>query len=505
MKILSIFWFIAVFVFLALISCAELPCPKGYLAGNEDQLYPSCKNEEKLINNKTLWMLALVGSAANNQSNISMQWARLYGGAKKVYLGVDLVTDKSDNIYTTGYYFEGYDSSNSGSFVTKHDTDGNKTWDVTYTKTTANAIALDNQKNVYIVGDATSTVDGNSCYNLASRGCLFLAKYDNAGNRQWTKTFYGKNYSTKATTNGKDIAIDSSDNVYVLGYTDGYISGQSNPDDNQGVLLLKYDTSGNQQWGKLLLPENPTGESYSYASTNSILIEGNGNIYAAGFTDGHLGGQKLTGTTDTFIIKYNNNGDIQWTKLIGESGSETLGAYIALDSQNNLYVAGNYKASYYSASFMGEYCYAIVSGSKISQSSCDYIIKYDSNMNRKWVRLLASTDNIGINGMAIDKLDNIYLIGTAQYSIDNYESLDEVSGLLMKYNSNGERQWYELFSSKNTNTGGRGITISSDNSLYGTGNTGYDINQIYSNNYPTIDFYGQTFTGLRDAFIVKYK
>lgn len=490
------------FSLIFLSSCNQIPCVNGIYGGLEEKMYPSCKVEEDY----TEELAALVFLSTNeNQSNSgTMQWARLYGKSDHLYQGIDLVTDESDNIYSTGNY-DFYGSSNSGSYVMKYDTNGNKIWDTSYYETNVNAIALDSQKDIYIVGHASSTLDGNSCYNLASRKCLFLIKYDNDGSLQWTKTFYGKNYSNKASTEGRNIVIDSNDNLYVVGETNGYIDGYSNPEDNEGVLLLKYDTSGSKEWGKLLIPENPSGEVYSYVSVNSMVLDGDDNIYIGGYTEGHLDGQQLSGSIDTFIIKYNSNGDIQWTKLIGSSGFETLGADLVLDSQNNLYVLGSYKTSSYGVGFMGEDCYIVLSGGKIPQSSCNYIIKYDSNMNQKWIKLLAPSNNIGVNGMAIDKYDNIYLAGSTQYSIDDYESLDEVSAFFMKYDSNGKRQWYQMLSAENANTGGYGITISNNNMLYATYNTGYDINQIYSNTLPTIDFYGQSLTGLRDAYVVKYK
>ncbi len=54
---------------------------------------------------------------------------------------------------------------------------------------------------------------------------------------EWYKT-WGGSFNDK----GESVAVDSSDNVYVGGYTDSFGAG------SYDSLLIKYDSSGNQQW-----------------------------------------------------------------------------------------------------------------------------------------------------------------------------------------------------------------------------------------------------------------
>ena len=68
-------------------------------------------------------------------------------------------------------------------------------------------IALDSSNNVYITGETFSYGNG--------RGDIFLIKYNEFGIQQWI-TLWGYN----DTERGNGVVIDSSDNIFVVGYTD---------------------------------------------------------------------------------------------------------------------------------------------------------------------------------------------------------------------------------------------------------------------------------------------
>ena len=74
---------------------------------------------------------------------------------------------------------------------------------------------------------------------------------------------------------GNSIAIDSSDNIYITGYTYGDLGGNTNSG-NSDAFLAKYNTSGNNQWTKLLGTSSGT-------VGNGIGVDSSGNIYFSGF------------------------------------------------------------------------------------------------------------------------------------------------------------------------------------------------------------------------------
>jgi hypothetical protein len=46
------------------------------------------------------------------------------------------------------------------------------------------------------------------------------------------------------------------------------------------------------------------------------------------------------GTTDFFVIKYNNIGEKQYTRQLGVTGASTYGRSVATDASGNVFVAG---------------------------------------------------------------------------------------------------------------------------------------------------------------------
>ena len=93
------------------------------------------------------------------------------------------------------------------------------------------------------------------------------------------------------TTNdfGKDIAVDGSGNVYVVGEAD--IGGQYD------LIVAKYNSSGTIQWQRALVSDSGHG----------IAVDSSGNAYVVGRTT-----TSTAGGNDISIAKYDTDGNIQW-------------------------------------------------------------------------------------------------------------------------------------------------------------------------------------------------
>jgi len=117
---------------------------------------------------------------------------------------------------------------------------------------------------------------------------MILVKYDSSGVQQWNRTWGGidRDY-------GVVPAVDSSDNVYVSGGTDSFGAG------SWDAVLVKYDSSGVQQWYR-------TWGGSNEDNGRGVAVDSSDNVYLAGRTF-NFG----AGSSDMYLVKYgvDGNGD----------------------------------------------------------------------------------------------------------------------------------------------------------------------------------------------------
>jgi hypothetical protein len=172
----------------------------------------------------------------------NQQWIEQFGSSV-LDVSNGIATDSNGNIYLTGYTGGDLEGQNAGSvdvWVAKYDTTGKQQWidqfgssDYDY----SNGIATDSNGNIYLTGYTRGDLEGQN----AGSDDAWFAKYDTTGKQQWIDQFGSLNddYS-----NG--IATDSNGNIYLTGYTQGNLEGQNAG--NRDFWVAKYDTTGKQQW-----------------------------------------------------------------------------------------------------------------------------------------------------------------------------------------------------------------------------------------------------------------
>ncbi len=109
---------------------------------------------------------------------------------------------------------------------------------------------------------------------------MFIAKYSSGMVLQWVRL----SGVAAANTYGNWITLDSTNNIYVTGNTNGNLDGQTKSG-VQDMFVIKYDTSGNKIWTKLL------GSSGSTADGQGVTFDTAGTMYASGTINGNIGGQ----------------------------------------------------------------------------------------------------------------------------------------------------------------------------------------------------------------------
>lgn len=365
-------------------------------------------------------ILAAAGAAGASED----YWiATLGGSVDDVGKGIDV--DSSGNVYVIG------DTSSSGAgsndaLIAKYDESGVIQWQRTLGGSgyeNGMQIKVDSSSNAYLIGQTQSGGQGVNDY--------LIAKYNSSGTLQWSRTLGGSSGDV-----GNGIAVDSSANVYVIGYhsfdfkprfgfakynssgaiqwqrtlgttsesdvghgidvdSSGnvYVFGETNSSGAGGddFLFAKYNSSGTIQWQHTLGGSNDT-------KGRAGVVDSSGNVYIAGYTN-----SAGAGSFDLLVAKYNTSGVIQWQRTLGGTSSER-GNAIAVDSSGNVYVSG------------------LVSSA--GAGSNDFlIVKYNTSGVIQWQRMLGGTGNDVSNGIAVDGSGNVYVNGTTTSAGNNQQFL----------------------------------------------------------------------------------
>jgi hypothetical protein len=204
-----------------------------------------------------------------------------------------------------------------------------------------------------------------------------------------------------------------------------------------------------------------------------VAVDSSGNSYVTGTTNGNLDGQILTGTRDAFVIKYDINGNKQWTRLSKASSSETIGYGITVDASGNCYISGQtYTGSAYHV----------------------FIVKFDSSGNMLWTRTAGVAFGIGTYGrsLCVDASGNVYVTGVTYGSFDGQAMTGSRDVFVTKYNTSGALQWTRFLGAAGAQTTGESVcTDAAGTYCYVVGETNGGLD-------------GETLNGTQDGFIVKY-
>ncbi|MEI1278547.1 SBBP repeat-containing protein [Leptospira venezuelensis] len=334
--------------------------------------------------------------------------------------------------------------------------------------TYANAITSDPSGNIYTAGEAWGDLDGQIRSGYID---LFVIKYDTNGNKQWTRLLGTP--GEIAETYAYGITSNSSGNIYTTGYTNGNLDGQTKTG-SQDLFIVKYDSNGNKQWTRLL------GIVNKQTRAQGITSDSLGNIYITGYTSGNLDGQTKTGSYDLFVIKYDSNGNKMWTRLLGASGATTYSRHIVSDSSGNVYATGSTHGN-------------LDGQTKVGNIDL-FVVKYDPNGNKQWLKLLGVfSREAEAYGITSDLSGNIYTTGYTNGNLDGETRTGSQDLFIVKYDTNGNKQWTRLLGGDERDTYAYGITSDSSANVYITGYT-----------YANFDGPPKSAGVIPDLFVVKY-
>ena len=289
---------------------------------------------------------------------------------------------------------------------------------------------IDSDNIRLVIGDNTvsdngSVIPGFTIDDMLSVGdSVYYAPY---GKHHWISTLH----STIGDITGWACAVDSSDNIYTIGYI--------YEDSTLGsIVLTKHSSSGSLIWQRAL---SGAYKEYGYG----IAVDTLNNVFITGETR-----SQSYSNRDMLIAKYDTDGDLKWTHRFGEFYNSTdVGKAVAVDNLGNSYYTG----------------YITTGFGTTSQRTGIFIAKVDTDGNLQWQRELgysATRDEEG-NGITVDGDGNVYVV--AEADSPSYTAL-----ILAKYNTHGDIQWSRSLTG-NKSDSGYGVDTDSSGNVYVAGMT----------------------------------
>ena len=343
-------------------------------------------------------------------------------GSSNVDKGLSIKTDADGNSYICGFYssnatFGSFPLVSAGlqdGFVAKISSAGAVVWATSLGGTEndiANAVNFDGDGNVLVTGQfkgtaqfgGTTLVSATDPSTMLSSIDIFTVKLNSAGSVLWAEQ--GK---AKYTDRGLDVAGDSDGNVFVTGqYSDTILFDQThNNIASNSIFLVKYNSSGEEQWFRKI-----GGSTLNVVS--GIAVDGDDNIFLTGDFEGSV---TFFGSPDVvlndvydraiFIAKYNNEGNILWTKSSG-SDSYVGSKNIALDNESNAYITGNFECKFNAfADFYGEGTFNSIGKKDI------YTAKYSAAGVLEWARNCGGLEEDNSFGITVNNNTNPIIAGS---------------------------------------------------------------------------------------------
>lgn len=382
----------------------------------------------------------------------AVTWSRQTGGVN-LDEGRAVAVDGSGNAYISGLAST---LAGGNAFLTKYDSAGTLLWSqqvLTGTHSESWSVAVDGSGSAYISGSGRGNVAGPS----AGNDDAFLIKYDSAGTLLWSRQI-----GSTITDDGRSVAVDSSGNAYISGYTRGNLAGPNAG--SSDAFLAKYDSTGDLLWSRQI------GTSTNDLSF-SVAADASGGAYITGGTRGSLGGPNA-GDFDAFLTKYDSAGAMLWSRQIGTIADDVSYSVI-VDGSGNAFISG-----YTSGSLGGA-----------SAGNFDaFLTKYDSAGTLLWSRQLGTSSDDWSFSVDVDGSGNAYIGGRTRGSLGGPSAGDN-DAYLAKYDSAGSLLWSRQIGTSSSD-GGVSAAVDGFGNAYLTGWTGGSL--------------GGPSAGDFDAFLVKF-
>lgn len=316
-------------------------------------------------------------------------------------------------------------------------------------------------------GSATGTEDA------------FVRQYDSSGVLQWTSQI---GVSALQTDGYGGDAVDTSNDVFVTGYTSGNLTTISSHTSMAGgnlyaglgastgtddAFVTMFSSAGLLQWTTQL------GIAGQVTHSSAVIPYGSSAIDVVGYTNGGLttlGGSTVNsngilyagsgssiGSPDAFVATLNSSGVLQWADQLGVSGQGTEGKGAAVDSSGNIYITGYTTGDLSAPSSAAGANGTAYSGSGASTGTDDaFVAKFSPSGVLDWATNLGVAGEATIaKGIGVDSSGNVYISGDTGGVLPGSGAVANGSrqSFVAQFDSSGTLQWVQQLAATGTGSG----------------------------------------------------
>lgn len=303
-------------------------------------------------------------------------------------------------------------------------------------------ITYDKSGNIYILYNLSNTVQAqfqDGSLNTISNSGLVLFKFNNSGDIQWFKEFGGN------TIQG--LSTDKDGNVYIVGYRDSYSGNSITLGDftftytgleNPGFLLKLNSSNGNTQWGKV----------YNKRSfITGIVVDSTNNLYLKGVSNSLTNNATLDFTDGTPDVVTSLSANHFWIKYKTDGSFQWVKSMPAEFEMKGINKEGTLLVVPQTLNTVMSYTY---NGQTINPNNKTIILNalVDSSANFKVFPIVESQRSITVSYGAFNPQGYYFTVGKYAPETAFGDSIvpdagsNLTDGFVLKYNTDGELLWY---------------------------------------------------------------
>lgn len=221
-------------------------------------------------------------------------------------------------------------------FLVELGDDGEHVWSRMLDRTQGNGVSVDESGHVALGGSFSGTIDlGTGPLTSVASTDGFVARFDPQGN-----TVFGARVGDGSSVFSYTVATSPASDVILGGMANSQGVTES------FVMLDRFSPQGEAVWSRKY-------GAAEYAAANSIAVDSQGRIIAAGFFRhgtldfgcGSLDSPADQGNTyagDMFLAKLDADGDCIWSKVFGGLGNQAAWG-VAVDGTGHIALAGEFQ------------------------------------------------------------------------------------------------------------------------------------------------------------------